>query len=304
MSTPNPRHCKLDGLALYAPRRARSHTATVEDRWRAKLERIATAIASVEAIGAEHGTERWAPDTRKPLSLAEDWPTPLAPSSLAAAADGPTFPTDECPLDDGAAASDQMRDHPPRELEPRPVPPIRVADPAALVVLVRTSLVICGVAMASVGLAAALTSPSDGHSRVSAGSVTIAQAATGVANGAGVGVRGPRQDRMKSSPQSEATAASIEPLDDEQAASLMQRGRDLLQTGNVSDARLAFQVLADRGNADAALALATTFDQGSVAIRNAADAAADDAKARAWYQRAMELGSSEAQRALVRMATQ
>jgi TPR repeat protein len=38
--------------------------------------------------------------------------------------------------------------------------------------------------------------------------------------------------------------------------------------------------------------------------RNAVDAGADDAKARAWYQRAMELGSSEAKRALVRMATQ
>jgi TPR repeat protein len=50
MSTPNPRHCKLEGLALYAPRRARTQTATAEERWRAKLDRIAAAIASVEAI--------------------------------------------------------------------------------------------------------------------------------------------------------------------------------------------------------------------------------------------------------------
>ena len=56
MSTPNPRHCKLEGLALYAPRRARAQTATAEARWRAKLDRIAAAIASVEAIEAERGT--------------------------------------------------------------------------------------------------------------------------------------------------------------------------------------------------------------------------------------------------------
>jgi len=56
MSTPNPRHCKLEGLALYAPRRARAQTATAEERWRAKLDRIAAAIASVEAIEAERGT--------------------------------------------------------------------------------------------------------------------------------------------------------------------------------------------------------------------------------------------------------
>jgi hypothetical protein len=56
MSTPNPRHCKLEGLALYAPRRARTQTATAEARWRAKLDRIAAAIASVEAIEAERGT--------------------------------------------------------------------------------------------------------------------------------------------------------------------------------------------------------------------------------------------------------
>ena len=47
MSTPNPRHCKLEGLALYAPRRGRADTATVDERWRAKLERIAAAIETL-----------------------------------------------------------------------------------------------------------------------------------------------------------------------------------------------------------------------------------------------------------------
>jgi hypothetical protein len=72
MSTPNPRHCKLDGLALYAPRRARTQTATAEERWRAKLDRIAAAIASVEAIEAERGTRNSAPGTVATVEVEND----------------------------------------------------------------------------------------------------------------------------------------------------------------------------------------------------------------------------------------
>jgi hypothetical protein len=373
MSTPNPRHCKLEGLALYAPRRARTHTATVEERWRAKLDRIAAAISSVEAIEAERGIGSSTPvptlAPREPTSPAEDLYSLLSQSSPTEAADWPAFAvdehpldagarpsdplqqraspgeavdlpafaldehalaggahasdqvqqqsspgqagdwdafaTDERPLDSGADASDRLRYHLTRDPEARPEPPIHIAHSAALPMLIRTSLVVCGAAMATFGLAAILTFPSDGHSSANAGNtVTIAQRAPGVSHGNGAASRGPRQDRIASSLPNDATAASIEPLDGGQAALLMQRGRDFLSAGDVTDARLAFQVLADRGNAEAALALATTFDQSSVAMRNAVGAVADDTKARAWYRRAMELGSSEAERALVRMATQ
>jgi TPR repeat protein len=369
MSTPNPRYCKLDGLALYAPRRARTHTATVEERWRAKLERIAAAISSVEAIEAERGIGSSTPAPRAPASPTEELHTPHLQSSPAVAADWPALATDEhpldddaytsdqlqqqsspgetadwsafamdehalggsadtsdqvqqqpspgqtadwaalatdeCPLETGAAAPDHLQHHLPRDPETRPEPPILIAYSAALPMLIRTSLVVCGTAMATFGLAAILTFPSDGHSRANAGNnFAIAQGAPGVSHGMGATFRGPRQDRIASSLPNDATAASIEALDGGQAALLMQRGRDFLRAGDVTDARLAFQVLADRGNAEAALALATTFDQSSVAMRSAVGAVADDTKARAWYRRAMELGSSEAERALVRMATQ
>jgi hypothetical protein len=331
----------LEGLALYAPRRARATTATVDERWRAKLERIAAAIASVEAIETQHGTRKPARDIRRQKSPAEDLQTPHQQSSPGenvgwsafetqewppdsgdafATEEGPpasgAFATDECPPDSGAFAtdefpldsdayaSDQSRHHSPPDAEARPQPPIRIAHPAGLPLLVRMSLIVCGAAMAKFGLAAILTFPSDGHSRANSGNnAAIAQATAAVSNGAGVTFRGPRQDRIDSGALSDATAPGVDPRD-EQAALLMQRGQDLLQAGDVVNARLAFQVLADRGNAEAALALATTFDQSSTAIRNAGGAVADDAKARAWYQRAMELGSSEAKHALVRMATQ
>jgi hypothetical protein len=72
MSTPNPRHCKLDGLALYAPRRARTQPTTAEERWRAKLDRIAAAIASVEAIEAERGASKSTLDIFKLAKPAHD----------------------------------------------------------------------------------------------------------------------------------------------------------------------------------------------------------------------------------------
>jgi hypothetical protein len=320
----------------------RADTATVDVRWRAKLERIAAAIASVEAIETEHGARNPAPHIRRRKSRADDLQTPgrssHQQSSSGETADWPAFDmdgwphdsgalateecpqergafaTDECtqdsgafatdefPLESDAYASDQLQHHSPADPEVQPQPPMRVAHPAGLPLLVRTSLIVCGAAMATFGLAAILTFPSDGHAPTNAGnSVATAQAATAVSNGTGITFRGPRQDRIDSGALSDAPG--IDPLG-EQAALLMQRGQELLQAGDVANARRAFQVLADRGNAEAALALATTFDQNSAAIRNAVDAVADDAKARAWYQRAMELGSSEAKRALVRMATQ
>src|SRR6516165_488099 len=120
MSTPNPRHCKLEGLALYAPRRARTHTATVEERWRAKLERIAAAISSVEAIEAERGIGSSTPAPQEPTSPAEDLQTLHSQSSPGQAADWDAFATHECPLDTGAAIPDHLQHHLPHDPEPRP----------------------------------------------------------------------------------------------------------------------------------------------------------------------------------------
>ena len=360
MSTPNPRHCKLEGLALYAPRRARTQTATAEERWRAKLDRIAAAIASVEAIEAERGARSsspgavatveaehdvgssasdmvealeeehdlprdvvssppgtidaveaehvvgsWVPDVQEPISLVPALRTPGSPSSADQAADWPEFSIDERPIDSGAAAHDQLLHRRPLDPETRPEPPIRTPYPAAPPLFARISLVVGMAAMATFALTIVLTFPSDGHSRKNASNnLAVAQAAGAPNGGTGVAVRGPRQDRTNSTISSDSTVPSTEPLNGEQVALLLQRGRDLMKAGDVTDARRAFQVLADRGDAEAALALATTFDQRSVAMRNAVGVVADDATARAWYRRAMELGSSEAKRALLRMATQ
>ena len=98
-------------------------------------------------------------------------------------------------------------------------------------------------------------------------------------------------------------APSVQPIDPEQAAVLMKRGQDALRSGDIAAARLAFGRMADAGNADAALALAVTYDADYLVKQNVIGVVGDEAKARAWYQRAMELGSTEAKNILARMAT-
>ena len=241
----------------------------------------------------------------EPIFLVAALHTTGLPSSSDQAADWPGFSIEEGPIDSGAAAYGRLLHCLPADPETRPEPPMRTSYPAAPPLFARISLVVGMAAMATFALTIVLTFPSDGHSRKNASNnLAVAQAAWSPE-------RWYRRCRPRAATgpdeldhSSDSTVPSTEPLSGEQVALLLQRGRDLLKAGDVTDARRAFQVLADRGDAEAALALASTFDQRSVAIRNAVGVVADDATARAWYRRAMELGSSEAKRALLRMATQ
>jgi hypothetical protein len=93
----------------------------------------------------------------------------------------------------------------------------------------------------------------------------------------------------------------IEPLAPAEADFLMQEGRDSLNKGDISGARVAFSRLADAGSAAAALALADTYDPEYLAVHNFIGVQGDPAKALALYQRAKELGSAEASRILAQM---
>jgi len=86
----------------------------------------------------------------------------------------------------------------------------------------------------------------------------------------------------------------VKPIDPQEAAALMERGRDLLRNGDVASAQLVFRRLAEAGKADAALALATTYDPRYLLEHNLVGIVGDEAKARAWYRRAKEPGSIEA----------
>jgi hypothetical protein len=93
-------------------------------------------------------------------------------------------------------------------------------------------------------------------------------------------------------------------LDDAEIAILIERGKDFLNNGDFASARLLLRRAADGGSADAAMALATTFDPVVLARRGAIGATPDIAKAREWYQRAVELGSTAASQQLAKLAAE
>ena len=106
-------------------------------------------------------------------------------------------------------------------------------------------------------------------------------------------------------PQPPRTAAPVAPvvrLDAEEMATLLRRGQEFFRTGDISSARHMLRRAAGGGSAQAALALGATFDPDVLAQLGVIGFEPDPAQARAWYQKAAELGSIEATRRLERLA--
>jgi hypothetical protein len=83
-------------------------------------------------------------------------------------------------------------------------------------------------------------------------------------------------------------------IDREEITVLINRGKDLIANGDLAAARLVLQRAADANDAEAALALAATYDPVVLRALKVYGFTADAAMARAWYQRARELGSAAA----------
>jgi TPR repeat protein len=92
-------------------------------------------------------------------------------------------------------------------------------------------------------------------------------------------------------------------LDREEIDVLVKRGKDFLMSGDVAAARLVLQRAAESNDADAALTLAATYDPGMLRELKVYGVAADIALARAWYEKAAALGSTEAPHRLAVLAS-
>lgn len=95
----------------------------------------------------------------------------------------------------------------------------------------------------------------------------------------------------------------VRPLDADELASLIKRGEALINTGDLSSARLALRRAAEAGDGRAALLLAGTYDPTLLDRLGFQENSADIAMARLWYQRAQQFGSAEAPRRLQQLAT-
>jgi hypothetical protein len=128
-----------------------------------------------------------------------------------------------------------------------------------------------------------------------------------------VNVSPPQPDNSPAPPQpdnspapplqpSSATSVSAAPvLDDDEIAVLIKRGHDFLENGDLVSARLILQRAVEAGSADAALALGATFDPLVIRRLGVIGIEPDIARARQWYQRAAELGSTAASQQLTKL---
>jgi hypothetical protein len=87
-------------------------------------------------------------------------------------------------------------------------------------------------------------------------------------------------------------------LDTEGIKSLLDRGRQYLDAGDVAAARLLFNRAANAGDVAAAVAMGTTYDPAVLGSRGVHGLSGDPQRARGWYEKAAELGSAEGLRLL------
>ena len=90
-------------------------------------------------------------------------------------------------------------------------------------------------------------------------------------------------------------------MDPGELANLMQRAKGFLAAGDIPVARLLLERAADAQESEAALMLAQTYDPDVIGTRDVRNIIAEPAKARAWYQKAAQLGSADAQRRLAQL---
>ncbi len=118
-------------------------------------------------------------------------------------------------------------------------------------------------------------------------------------------------EQTRPAPTREATTAAQQTapdfvtrhIDPDELASMLRRADDFIKSGDLSSARLLLRRAGEAGSMQAALTLAGTFDPNVLAALSFQDGAADIAMARLWYERAEQLGSSEAPRRLRQLAS-
>ena len=111
-------------------------------------------------------------------------------------------------------------------------------------------------------------------------------------------------EAAEGAPAADRRPAAAQPptLAPDEIAMLVKRGKDFLTNGDVSSARLLLRRAAEAGNAEAALALGSTFDPAVIARIGSIGVEADAAKARQWYEKAAALGSNVASEQIAKLA--
>jgi hypothetical protein len=91
-------------------------------------------------------------------------------------------------------------------------------------------------------------------------------------------------------------------LDQEEIGVFVKRGQDLIAEGDIAGARFVLERAADANDAVAALTLGMTYDPVVLRHTKFQGVRSDAATARAWYDKALALGSLEARERIERLA--
>lgn len=105
-------------------------------------------------------------------------------------------------------------------------------------------------------------------------------------------------------PSGSSAAAPVNTAERERAFGLLAKGQEQLGRGSVYSARMFFQRAAEAGLAEGALAAGATFDPAELGKLKVIGLTPDVAAARKWYEKARELGASEAAERLRRLEGQ
>jgi hypothetical protein len=98
-----------------------------------------------------------------------------------------------------------------------------------------------------------------------------------------------------------ASPAPVRVIDANEMALLMKRAKEMLAAGDIPVARLLLRRAADAHDPTAAFMLAQTYDPDVLGTADSRNIIPDPEAARAWYQKAAQFGSAEAQRRLAQM---
>jgi TPR repeat protein len=95
----------------------------------------------------------------------------------------------------------------------------------------------------------------------------------------------------------------LDPASRETALKFLRRGNEELSEGRIAPARLLYERAAEMGLAQAAMALAGTYDAAELNRPHLRNVLPDAAEAARWYQRARALGAADADARLQRLGS-
>jgi hypothetical protein len=108
---------------------------------------------------------------------------------------------------------------------------------------------------------------------------------------------GETEAKVVDAPAGEAVAAA-KPAVRQDVSELIERGKRFFEMGDLAAARILFTRAVKAGDAAAAVGMGMTYDPVALAGRGIRGVAADPDKARAWYERAKDMNSSDGPRRL------